>query len=151
MDMTETFGKTSEAIRLKVGAMLYKNGAIISLGCNGTPSGYHTNECEDKIYHKSGNLIPLEWSEFPYTDERGRYGLKTKECVVHAEDACLRKMWNSHETTEGCIMFVSHAPCLPCSLKIKDAKISKVYYRHQYRSTEGVEYLLENGVEVEQL
>jgi len=126
MDMAERFGQTSTAQRLKVGAILYKNGGLISLGCNGQPPGWHTEVCEDD----EGNTLPT---------------------VRHAEEAALQKLYLSTETSEGAEMFVSHAPCLQCSLKIVAAKIKKVYYRHEYRSQDGLNYLIEQGVEVERI
>lgn len=126
MDMTERFGLTSEAKRLKVGASIIKNDTIISLGVNGTPRGYHTNECEDE----NGNTA---W----YTR--------------HAEQAALDKLVRSTESADGAIMVISHAPCKICSLRIVDAGISSVYYRHQYRDASGLQYLMENGVVVNQI
>jgi dCMP deaminase len=126
MDMTERFGQTSESTRLKVGASLIKNDAIISLGVNGTPAGWPTNVCED---------------------ETGQ----TAWFVKHAEAACLDKMIHSTESAEGAVMMISHSPCKFCALRIKDAGITKVYYRHQYRSDEGLVYLRENSIEIEQI
>lgn len=126
MEMTIIFGQTSESTRLKVGASLVKNNAIISLGVNGTPSGWYTNNCED---------------------ENG----DTQWFVKHAEAACLDKLVHSTESASGAIMLVSHAPCKFCSLRIKDAGISSVYYRHTYRDLAGVEYLVQNGVVVERI
>ena len=126
MDMAERFGQTSSAKRLKVGSFIYKNGSIIAMGVNGQPPGWHTEECEDE----NGKTLPT---------------------VRHSEAAALEKLYLSTETSDGAEMFVSHSPCLSCSLKILAAKISKVYYRHDYRSDEGVNYLRANGVVVYKL
>ena len=126
MDMTERFGLTSEAARLKVGASIVKNGAIISLGVNGTYPGWDTNQCEDA----EGN---------------------TAWFVRHAEQAALDKLVKSAESSDGAVMLVSHAPCKMCSLRIKDAGISAVYYRHAYRDSSGVDYLQANAVAVHQI
>jgi dCMP deaminase len=126
MDMAVRFGETSTAERLKVGSLIYKNNSIISLGVNGQPPGWESEVCED---------------------EEG----KTLSTVRHSEAAALEKLYLSTETSEGADMFVSHMPCLNCSLKIVAAKIRTVYYRHPYRCTEGVEYLKKNGVEVYQI
>lgn len=122
MDMTCRFGETSEAKRLQVGAMIYKNGAVISLGTNGQPPGWHSEQCED---------------------DTG----KTLSTVRHAEAAALEKLYLSTETSDGAYMFASHSPCLMCSLKIVAAKISKVYYRSDYRDSAGLEYLQSRGIE----
>ena len=126
MDMAERFGQTSSAKRLKVGSFIYKNDSIIAMGVNGQPPGWHTEECEDE----NGKTLPT---------------------VRHSEAAALEKLYLSTETSDGAEMFVSHSPCLSCSLKILAAKISKVYYRHDYRSDEGVNYLRANGVVVYKL
>jgi dCMP deaminase len=123
MDMAIRFGETSTAERLKVGSLIYKNNSIISLGVNGQPPGWITEVCEDS----KGNTLPT---------------------VRHSEAAALEKLYLSTETSEGADMFVSHMPCLSCSLKIVAAKIRTVYYRHPYRCTEGIEYLQKNGVQV---
>lgn len=121
MDMAVRFGETSTAERLKVGSLIYKNNSIISLGVNGQPPGWTTEICEDG---------------------EG----KTLSTVRHSEAAALEKLYLSTETSEGADMFVSHMPCLNCSLKIVAAKIKTVYYRHEYRCTEGIEWLKKNGV-----
>ena len=126
MDMAIRFGETSTAERLKVGSLIYKNNSIISLGVNGQPPGWITEVCEDS----KGNTLST---------------------VRHSEAAALEKLYLSTETSEGADMFVSHMPCLSCSLKIVAAKIRTVYYRHPYRCTEGIEYLKKNGVEVYQI
>jgi len=123
MDMAERFGQTSTSKRLKVGTLIYKNDSVISLGVNGMPPGWDTEECEDD----QGNTKP--------------------ECR-HSEDAALQKLWNSTETADGATMFVSHSPCRFCSIKILTAGISTVYYRHDYRDSSGIEYLKDHGVKV---
>lgn len=123
MDMAIRFGETSAAERLKVGSLIYKNSSIISLGVNGQPPGWGTEVCEDS----EGKTLPT---------------------VRHSEAAALEKLYLSTETSEGAEMFISHSPCLSCSLKIVAARIQKVYYRHEYRCTEGIEWLKKNGVEV---
>lgn len=126
MDMTLRFAETSEAQRLKVAAMLVKRGSILAIGINGTYPGWETNECED---------------------ETGQTSWFTR----HAESACLDRMLHSHETTDGAIMLVSHAPCKMCSLRIKEAGIKSVFYREDYRDLSGVDYLRNSGVEVQQI
>lgn len=126
MDMACRFGQTSEAERLKVGCLIYKNDAIISVGCNGQPPGWSYEHCEDA----DGNTL---------------------SSVRHAEIAALEKLWQSSETSTGAHMFISHSPCKNCAIKIVTAGITKVYYREEYRSNDGLIYLGSRGVEVEQV
>jgi dCMP deaminase len=124
MKMAREFAKTSEANRLKVGAILYKNDNIIALGVNGTRAGWHTNECEDKY----GNTTPA---------------------VRHAEIAALDKLRKSSESSVGATLFCTHSPCLACAVELVDAGIAKVVYHELYRSSEGISYLEEKGIPVE--
>lgn len=126
MDMACRFGETSEATRLKVGALLVKSGGVISEGVNGQPPGWPTEVCEDE----NNNTLPT---------------------VRHAEVACLEKMWNKSETVAGSYMFVSHCPCLPCAIKISSSGISRVYYRHSYRVLDGLDHLREKNIYVEKI
>jgi len=126
MDMTCRFGQTSEDSRLKVGCVIYKNDSIISLGINGQPPGWETEVCQDEF----GKTLPT---------------------VRHAEDAALQKLWNSTETSNDATVFVSHAPCLSCAIKLATAKVSKVYYRYEYRCSKGLDHLRRKGIEVERV
>lgn len=127
MKMTEVFAETSEATRLKVGACLIKNGNPIAFGINGTIPGWITNECEDS----DGNT--------------------KADVVLHAEIQALNKLRKVNESSVGATLLVTHACCLRCAHEIVDSGIEKVYYRHKYRTAEGIYYLRANGVEVEQL
>lgn len=124
LEMAVRFGQTSEAKRLKVGSLLVRDGKILSQGVNGTPPKWPDEVCEDE----QGNTLPH---------------------VRHSEIACLEKLWNSTETAEGATMYISHSPCLSCGIKIFTAGVSGVFYKEDYRSNEGVEFLLKNGVKVE--
>lgn len=121
MDMTCRFGETSQSTRLKVGAMLMKDGNPIAWGVNGTRSGWHTNVCEDS----EGN---------------------TTKDVRHAEIAALDKLRRSSETSVGATLFLSHSPCLPCAVEIVEAGIVEVIYRHDYRDSAGLDYLYEKNI-----
>lgn len=164
MKMAEAFAKTSEAVRLKVGCLLIKDGNIISHGVNGMPPGWHTEVCEDIIYAKDEMWWLFDGSQevaedvtdwlsrtYPYEDNCGIYRLVTKPECRHAEIAALEKMWHSHTTTEGSILVVTHQLCFPCSLKIKTAGITHVYYKHKYRCDEGLQYLVDNDIVVTQI
>jgi dCMP deaminase len=125
MDTAERFGALSTATRLKVGAIVVKDGRIISIGYNGTPSGWD-NCCEDEDN-------------------------KTKPEVSHAEENALGKLAASHESGYNAHMYITHSPCLSCAKLIYNSGISKVYYREKYRSDEGIMFLLKCGIEVNQI
>lgn len=151
MRFAEAAAERSHAIRRKVGCVLVKDGEVLSIGLNGMPPKWNTENCEDKKYFTGGGWLDPDENDYPYEDFNGRYNWVTKPECRHAEVAALEKMWKSHNTTEGAEAFVTTAPCKNCSIKLFTAGIKRVYYKEEYRSTEGLEYLVNNGVEIEKI
>ena len=56
LKMAEAWAEMSHARRKKVGCLIVKDGAIISDGYNGTPSGFDNN-CEFGFTHAESNAI----------------------------------------------------------------------------------------------
>jgi dCMP deaminase len=133
MKVAETYAALSKAKRLKVGAIVVKENRVISIGYNGTPSGWDNN-CEDMILENTGSVT--------------RYSTKTKPEVIHAEANAIAKLARSSESGLNSDMFITHAPCMECAKLIYGAGISKVYYRNHYRNNDGVEFLRKCNVEV---
>jgi dCMP deaminase len=48
-------------------------------------------------------------------------------------------------------MYITHAPCFDCAKLIHIAGIKKVFYRNEYRSNEGIEFLNKCNIEVEKI
>lgn len=130
MDVAARFAALSSAVRLKVGAIIVKDNRIISIGYNGMPSGWD-NVCEEKVWDKTGD-----------------YELKTKPEVLHAETNAIAKLAQSPESGQGATLFITHAPCLDCAKLVYQSGISSVYYRNQYRNTDGIEFLKKANIEV---
>jgi dCMP deaminase len=133
MKTAETFADLSHARRLHVGAIIVKDDRIISIGYNGMPAGWDNN-CEEVIQ---------------YSDDTT--SLKTKPEVLHAETNAIAKLAKSTESGLEATMFITHSPCLDCAKLIFQSGISSVYYRNAYRSEDGVHFLKQSGVKVEQL
>jgi len=159
MDVAERFAKLSSARRLHVGAIVVKDDRIISIGYNGMPAGWDNN-CEDIVYDSGagGWISPEEFQTmYPYTeydedaDEEYSYGLKTKPEVLHAETNAIAKLAKSTESGDGAVLFVTHSPCLDCAKLIFQSGISSVFYRDNYRSTDGIEFLEKSGIEIKQI
>lgn len=125
MDVAERFAQLSSAKKLKVGAIVVKDETIVSVGYNGTPSGW-SNNCEDK----KGETVPE---------------------VIHAEMNAIAKLARSCISGEGATMFITHAPCIHCAKAIYSAGIKKVYYRDVYRDDSGVKFLKKCEVAVLQV
>lgn len=151
MRIAEAAAETSSGVRLKVGCCLVKNNAVIAVSYNGLPS-FLDGPLEDKVYSNGagGWMDVEEFKEiYPYQDEEGHhYKLVTKRECRHAEKNSLLALAKSNESAIGASLFCTHACCELCSIDIIDSGIVKVYYRNDYRSTEGLDYLRANNVEV---
>lgn len=156
MSIADITSKLSYAKRLQVGAVIVKGNQIIGTGYNGMPSGWENN-CEYKLWDKGagGWLSPEEIEEqYPYegwhegAQQNVRYGLKTKPEVLHAEMNALMKVARSTESTENSVLFCTHAPCIECAKAIYQSGINTLYYREQYRSEDGLDFLRRGDVNV---
>jgi len=149
MEIAETVSKMSYAKRLQVGAIVVKDNRIISIGFNGTPSGWDNN-CESKEWMPEGCLHPDEYPEEEYSDYGyavvGNYRLKTKPEVIHAEANAILKLAGSSESGNGATMFLTHAPCMDCAKLIYGAGIINVFYKNEYRDNVGTKFLKKCGV-----
>jgi dCMP deaminase len=131
MDICDRIAALSVAKRLQVGSLIVKNNNILAFGWNGTPAGWD-NCCE-------------EWNG---EDDWGNTILKTKPEVIHAESNAISKLARGTESGAGATMFVTHAPCIDCAKLVYQSGIATVYYKNDYRSTQGLEFLDKSGVEV---
>ena len=133
MKTAEVFAECSTAKRLHVGAIIVKDERIISIGYNGTPSGWDNN-CEDIKVNNDGDYVTV-----------------TKPEVLHAETNAIAKLAKFNGSGSGSVLFVTHSPCLDCSKLVFQSGISTVYYRNSYRDNAGVDFLNRAGVKVEQI
>lgn len=140
MKTAETFAELSSARRLHVGAIIIKDDRIISIGYNGMPSGWDNN-CEEEVI-----VAEVEGNPSRVIRE-----LKTKPEVLHAETNAIAKLAKSTESGDGAKLFVTHAPCMDCAKLVYQSGINSVYYRNNYRSTSGLEFLEKAGVTVTQV
>jgi dCMP deaminase len=125
MQMAEVWAKRSYCVRKKVGALIVKDGQIISDGFNGTPSGFD-NCCE--------------------IDEN-----TTNPIVLHAESNAILKIACSTQSSVGSTLYQTMSPCGECAKLIIQAKIVRVVFRELYRDASGIEILRSVGIEVEQI
>ena len=126
LDMAIRFSQTSDAVRRKVGALIVGKNGVISEGVNGQPEGWHTEVCEGE----DGTTLPT---------------------VIHAEDNALRKLQKKTVSSVGADLYISDSPCLDCAIKISGAGIKSVFYKNSYRLTDGIDYLKNKGIEVQQI
>ena len=161
MKAAKVYAQLSSAKRLQVGCVVVKDNTIIGIGYNGMPAGWDNN-CENVEWCNAGGWLSAEeiiegWPyEGTYLDAdgnemQGRYRLKTKPEVLHAETNAIAKIARSTNSSDGAALFVTHAPCLDCAKIIHQAGINSVYYRNTYRSTDGIDFLEKCNINVKKV
>jgi dCMP deaminase len=123
MNTAEQFASLSNCARLKVGAVVAKDGRILSSGFNGTPTGVdNCCETEDNV---------------------------TKPTVVHAELNTLLFLARHGISGEGSTLYVTHSPCPQCCNAIIQVGVNRVVFKEYFRDTSGLELLKSSGINVE--
>jgi dCMP deaminase len=124
MDIASVISESSYSKRKKVGAILVKDNRIISIGYNGTPSGFENSCEEDNV---------------------------TKEEVLHAESNCISKCAKSNESSLNSDLYVTMSPCIECAKLIIQSGIKRVFYREKYIETKGLELLQKAKIEINEI
>jgi dCMP deaminase len=123
--MAVEWAKLSHCERKQVGAILVKNGMIISDGYNGCPSGFE-NKCED---------------------ENGA----THWFVLHAEANAITKVAKSANNAKDSTLYITLSPCKECSKLIVQTGIKRVVFLNAYKDLSGVEFLRNSNIPVEHI
>ena len=123
--MAREWATLSHCQRKKVGALLVKEGMIISDGYNGTPSGF-PNLCEDT----DGN---------------------THWYVLHAEANAILKVARSANNAKDSTLYITLSPCKECCKLILQAGITRMVYIDEYKDRTGIDFLNEAGLKVVQI
>ena len=116
MRIAEIVSEQSKCSRAKVGAILVKDGNVIAIGYNGTPTGF-CNDCE-----QDDNTLPE---------------------VLHAESNAIAKCARSTSSADKATLYTTLSPCFECCKLIIQAGISRVVYKELYRDYQRCEYLLD--------
>lgn len=114
INIAKEVGTLSYCTRSKVGAVLVKDGNVISFGYNGTPAGMD-NTCEENDV--------------------------TKDEVIHAEMNAILKAAKSGNAVDGSTLYLSLSPCQNCCKLIIQSGIKRVVYLEGYRDLKPIEFL----------
>lgn len=114
INIAKEVGTLSHCTRSKVGAVLVKDGNVISFGYNGTPAGMD-NGCEE-------NNV-------------------TKDEVIHAEMNAILKAAKTGNSVDGSTLYLSLSPCQNCCKLIIQSGIKRVVYLEAYRDLKPIEFL----------
>ena len=136
LNIAKELSFASKCVSKQVGAVIVKDGRILSTGYNGTPAGYincseHWKDEYTKDHH--------EWS-------------KTYE--IHAEMNAI--IWAARKgiSIENATIYVTLEPCSECSKNIIASGIKRIVYEKAYEHTNSEiisKFLEDNGVKIEQI
>ena len=136
LNIANEISSASKCVSKQVGAVIVKNGRILSTGYNGTPTGF-TNCCE-------------YWNN-EYTKEHHEWS-KTYE--IHAEMNAI--IWAAREgiSINDATIYVTLEPCSDCSKNLIASGIKRIVYSKSYEHNDSkiiTQFLKDNGVEIEKL
>jgi dCMP deaminase len=136
INIAKEIASASKCVSKQVGAVIVKDGRILSTGYNGTPAGYK-NCCD----HWDGQ----------YTSEHHNWS-KTYE--IHAEMNAI--IWAARKgiSIEGATIYVTLEPCADCSKNIIQSGIKRIVYEKYYEHNDSPiisQFLKDNGVIIEQI
>ncbi len=136
INIATELAKASKCVSKQVGAVIVKDGRILSTGYNGTPAGYIN--CSE---HWDGE----------YTTEHHNWS-KTYE--IHAEMNAI--IWAARKgiSIEDATIYVTLEPCSECSKNLIASGIKRIVYAKAYEHTHSEtisKFIKDNGVSIEKL
>lgn len=145
----------SKCCSWKVGAVIEKDGRIISTGYNGSPAG-GTNCCDhaeeqgwikevDYPIHRGFGILKVLAKE-----HRPAHSEWSSKNEIHAELNAILFAARKGSSIEGATLYCTASPCPECTKAISQSGIKKVVYAERYdRSPDNwADILLEAGIEV---
>lgn len=148
METAFIWAKESYAKRLKVGAVLSKDGRVLLTGYNGTISKTDNNgelTCSNCNGNKQIQLSNLEFEECEKCQGKG---VITSPYLLHAEQNIISWAARKGISTENATLYITHNPCKECSKLIAQAGISRVVFQEYYRDQNGIDFLKNLNIEV---
>lgn len=151
MDTAALWASRSTCDRLKVGAVVARDGRILVTGYNGTPAGLshcdHTCTCAQ--YHFTVTRTPPGAGQV----EVHRGGCPAGQpctTATHAEENAITYAARHGLALEGTQLYCTHMPCPTCARMIINAGLSSVMFHYPYRDTSGLNLLVSVGIPVQQ-
>lgn len=113
MNLARVVATRGTCDKLQVGALLVKEGSIISTGYNGAPVG-------------EGHCFEVGHNEIAGHCQR----------AVHAELNALLQAAKHGNATNGATLYITHFPCNHCLKALKNAGVTTINYDVEYKSKE---------------
>lgn len=121
LEVASVIARRSTCNRLNVGAVVAREGRILTTGYNGPPAGM--SHCEHELHEGPCQI------------------------AVHAEANAVAFAARYGMSTDQAELFLTHSPCHTCAKLIINAGIVRVYYLIEFREPHGLDLLEMAGVE----
>lgn len=112
MNIAKAVAQESKCVGLQVGAVLVRDGHVLSTGYNGTPKGMPN--CDEVVGISINRCDHYEWS---------------KKQEVHAE---MNAIIHCLVSTQGSIAYVTDSPCFNCTKHLIASGVKEIYYEKLY-------------------
>lgn len=141
----------STCLRSQVGALIVKDGRIVSMGYNGPVSGMPACVPNDPLLSQCDYKSPyFSTPEGKAYHERACMGPGCTRSL-HAETNAIAFAAKAGVSVEECTMYCSMSPCINCAKVIVNSGIRELKYLEEYRDTSGLELLKRAGIKVEKV
>ncbi|HTY89709.1 MAG TPA: cytidine/deoxycytidylate deaminase family protein [Methanocella sp.] len=133
MEIANVVAKRSTCLRIHVGAVIVKDGQILSTGYNGAPHGFE--HCLDiGCIREKENIA---------------HGTRHEMCrAVHAEQNAIIQAAIHGVSIEGATVYCTHQPCILCTKMIINAKMKRVVFQNGYPDEMSIQFLKQAGIEI---
>jgi dCMP deaminase len=115
-EIVQVTAKRSPCKRLHVGCLFVRDHRIVSQGYNGFLPG-----CNHQSIVRDGH----------------------EQATVHAEQNCLADCAKRGVSSAGCIVYLTHCPCIICTRLLLASGIVEIRYLHDYKNDPLVAYFAE--------
>lgn len=152
IQIVQVVAQRSTCLRHQVGALIVRDGRIISMGYNGPVSGIP--ECV-RLPTFEELTTSSEYAGRPASKIINELNNDPRLCEgpgctrsLHAETNAIAFAARAGVSVEGCTMYCSMSPCINCAKVIVNSGICEVKFLEKYRNEDGIKLLERAGIAV---
>ena len=150
--IVQVVAQRSTCLRYQVGALIVRDGRIVSMGYNGPVSG--RPECV-KLPTFEELISGSEYAGRPASQVINELNNDPRLCEgpgctrsLHAETNAIAFAAKAGVSVDGCTLYCSLSPCINCAKVIVNSGIKEVKFLEKYRNEDGIRFLQESGITV---
>lgn len=143
MGIARLFSQRSTCVRGHVGCVAVVDNRIVAAGYNGAPSGMPQCDevgCGGGVVVREAMFDTLLGGEVPRPAEKQTIREFPNGCTrsIHAELNMISFAAKMGVSLDGCTVFSTAGPCLPCAQGLISCGMAKLVYETPYRLPEGL-------------